>query len=160
MTDFYQPPRSDVETPVIDDQQGTPWKGILVGLLIDVVGGILLGIALVIIHTLTMLLLGQPIEDIADSWVNADFYSLQSLLLHLGAFSMTFLGAYFCVRIINYRVYFYVTIYAVFSAVIGLLMSMDSIYTVEQHALLTVMVFVISFVAAWLHLYRQQQRRK
>lgn len=159
MNDFYQPPSSNVETPVIDDQQGAPWKGLLVGVITDVVGGILIGIVMVIGHTLMMFLLGQPIEDIADSWANLQFYSLQSLILHIGAFSMTFLGAYLCVRIINHRVYFYAMIYAVLSATIGLLMSIDSIYTMEQNILLTMVVFIVSFFAAWLHLYRQQQRR-
>lgn len=160
MTDIYQPPSADVETPVVDDQQGPAWKGLLVGVITDVVGGILVGIVLVIGHTLIMFLLGQPIEDIADSWTELDFYSFQSLLVHIGAFSMTFLGAYLCVRIINHRVYFYAMIYAILSATIGLLMSIDSIYTIEQNILLTIIVFIVSFSAAWLHLYRQQQRSR
>ena len=160
MNDFYQPPSSKVETLVIDDYQGVPWKGILVGIVIDVVGGTLVGIFLLVAHTILMMQLGQPIDDIADSWQNLDFYSLQSLVLHVGAFSMTFLGAYFCVRIINHRIFFYVAIYALLSATIGLLFSIDSMYTIEQNILLTFLVFVVSYAAAWLHVSRQRQKRR
>ena len=160
MSDFYQPPNSEVETPVIDDHQGAPWKGILVGLVIDIVGGTLFGIILLIGHTIFMMLLGQPIDEIADSWQNLEFYSLQSLVLHSGAFVMTFLGAYFCVRIINHRVYFYVTIYAALSAAIGLLLSLGSMYTIDQNILLTMLVFAVSLAAAWLHTYRQRQKSR
>jgi hypothetical protein len=160
MSDFYQPPSSNVETPVREDYQGAPWKGILVGIVIDVVGSTLVTIFLLVAHTVLMMQLGQPIDDIADSWQNMDFYSLQSLVVHVAAFSMTFLGAYFCARIINHRVYFYVAIYALISAAIGLLFSIDSMYTLGQNVALTILVFVLSFMAAWLHLYRQRQKRR
>jgi len=160
MNDFYQPPSSNVETPVHENYQGAPWKGILVGIAIDVVGSILVTIFLLVAHTVLMMLLGQPIDTIADSWQNLDFYSLQSLIVHVAAFGMTFLGAYFCVRIINHRVYFYVGIYALISATIGLVFSFDSMYTLGQHIVLTILVFVLSFIAAWLHLYRQRQKRR
>ena len=130
------------------------------GIVIDVVGGILVGILLLVGHTIIMMQLGQPIDDIADSWQNLDFYSLQSLVLHVGAFSMTFLGAYICVRIINHREYFYVSIYALLSSTIGLLFSFDSMYSLEQNVFLTLLVFVVAFIAAWLHRHRQRQKRR
>lgn len=160
MSDIYQPPSANVETPVREDYQGAPWKGILVGVVIDVVGSALVTIFLLVAHTVFMLLLGQPVDDIADSWQNLDFYSLQSLILHSAAFSMTFLGAYFCARIINHRVYLYVAIYALISATLGLLFSIDSMYSLGQNVALTLLVFVLSFMAAWLHLYRQRQKRR
>ncbi len=160
MTDFYQPPVSNVETPVIDDRTGPPWRGLLIGILIEFVGGILVGILLVFGHGLLLMMFGMPTDEVVAFWTEFEFYSLTSLILHGASLSMTFLGAYFCVRLINYSLYKFAVIYAVISSILGVIIDMGSLYSIDQHIVLIIATFALSLSAAWFHGYRKLQKQR
>lgn len=159
MTDIYQPPDSDVDVAIADDRRGIPWKGLLIGLVIEFSGSVLVGMVIIIGHSLLLMLFNMPTEEVLDVWTDYEFYSLTSFILHGAGFLMTFIGAYFCVRIINFKLYHYAAVFAVLSSIIGVLFDMGEFYTIEQHLLLITITFAVSLSAAWVHGYRRSQKR-
>ena len=159
MTDFYQPPSSDVEQPIVRDEPGSPKKALLFGLTSYFGGGILLGIVIMVLHTILLMILGHHIDEAQQFWSTNDIYSPASLILHTIDFVMLFIGAYICAHVVNHRIYFYIFVYFVLAVVLSILLEMvfpDSMdYSTVQRIALVLIDAAICLFAGWLYLYNQ-----
>jgi len=94
--DIYQPPTSNPEQP--RPPQGSLWKGLLFGVVIDVIGTLVLGTIYAIVRVVYYSSTGLSEQQIIEKLKTVDHFSAESLFLTFLGLSLSFAGGYTCTK--------------------------------------------------------------
>lgn len=148
----YRPPESD---PRPSRAPGSPWRGILIGLSIDLGGTLLLGIVIGVVYAMSMAMDGASPDAINARLSHIEPWSALGLLSGLSGLLCTLLGGYACARIAGRQEYQSAAIMGALSVAVGCLLggNGDPLYLIVS-ALLTWFTAVLGA-----HWYCQRQAR-
>ena len=136
MTSPYQPPRASVAD--IERAPGSPIKGVIYGVLVDVGGSVLMGILLTVLYGVMLATSGASTEEIERTLATPEPLSWVSLVGNIVGFGMSFLGGYVCARVAGKDEYRSAGIVAAIALIAGFLFGMGT-YPVEWNLLLALL---------------------
>jgi len=139
VTNPYRAPAAAVAD--LDRPGGSPLKGVIYGVLVDIVGTTAATMAIMFAWGIVLALNGASAEDIQAMAQKIEPTSLVGLLASAVGCAFSFLGGYVCARVAGRAELKWATVMAVISTVFGLLMTTH----VPRDAFNTVML-VASFV--------------
>ena len=139
MTNPYRAPAAPVAD--LDRPLGSPLKGVIYGVLVDIVGTTAATMAIMFVWGIVLAVNGASAEDIQAMAQKIDPTSFVGLLASAVGCAFSFLGGYVCARVAGRAELKGAAVMAVISTVFGLLMTMH----VPRDAFNTVML-VASFV--------------
>ena len=127
---------------------GSPLKAVVYGVLVDVGGSIVLGVALVIAYSITLASSGVPSEEIERILAEGSPASWVAILGFLLGCATSFLGGYVCARTAGEAEMKWVGIVAAVSALASLLMGSGA-YAFEWNAVLALLGMGAVFAGGW-----------
>jgi len=133
MTSPYEPPKAAVSD--VERLPGSPVKGIVYGVLIDVGGSLVLGLAVMLLYGIVLAASGVPPEEMEKALTNVDPLSWVSLVGNVMGMGVSFLGGYVCARVAFKDEYKWAGVVAVISFISGFLFGMSA-YSIEWNLLL------------------------
>ena len=146
MTSPYQPPKAIVADA--DRAPGSPIKGVIYGVLVDVGGSVLMGIVLTVVYRVMLAASGASPEDMERALASPDPLSWVSLVGNIVGFGMSFLGGYVCARVAGKDEYRWAGIVAAIAFIAGFLFGMGA-YPVEWNLLLALVSASAVMGGAW-----------
>jgi hypothetical protein len=133
MTNPYQPPRAAVADVVA--AQGSPFKGVVFGLLVDIGGSIVGGLAMVFVYGIVLATSGASQAEIEQALTKVDPLSWFSIIGFTIGTTASFLGGYVCARVARAAELKWAGVVAAVSGIVSLLMGTGA-YSFEWNALL------------------------
>jgi hypothetical protein len=153
----YQAPGAalaDVERPA-----GSPIKAVIYGVLVDVGGSIVAGLAIALAYSIVLAASGAPIEEIQRAVTEPAETSWYSIVGFLVGCSASILGGYVCARVAAASEMKPVGIVAAVSGVASLLMGMGA-YSFEWNALMALVGMAAVFAGGWAGARRNRRRER
>ena len=133
MTSPYQPPKASVAD--VERAPGSPIKGVIYGVLVDLGGSVLVGTALMVIYGVMLASSGASADEMERALASPEPLSWVSLGGNIVGFGMSFLGGYVCARVAGRDEYRSAGIVAAIALIASFLFGM-SVYPVEWNVLL------------------------
>ena len=134
--DRFKPPSADVQDP--RRGQGSVTKGVVVGLLVDLVGTTVFGVVVSVLYGIALAAAGNSAKDIEATLGRADSDPLLSTVFLAGGVLCSVLGGYVCERIARQGNYKVGATLGLLSAAIGLVMGADA----SSSAMLALLIFL------------------
>jgi hypothetical protein len=148
-TNIYEPPKSDIS--VAENRPGSIVKAVVIGTLVEIVGTLLVGIAIGIAYVVILGGQGTSPEEMKSALVQIDPLSGLGLLgTVLGTF-VSVLAGYFCARIANRTSFKPAFILSGISFTLGLVSSYGS-YTGGVLIAMQVISVCAVLLGAWLYI--------
>ncbi len=134
----------------MNDAKGSPVKAIGIGILVDIIGSLIVGVIITIIYAIILANSGVSTEEIANRLASADPYSIFSIIgITAGCFISLFAG-YLCAKIVNYSEYQFVSILGLMSATLGVVIGGPH-YSVTENVILIILTFASVLLGARVH---------
>jgi hypothetical protein len=156
MTSPYQPPKASVAD--MERVPGSPIKGVVFGVLVDIGGSLALGVVISILYGIVLVASGASQEEMERILASPDPLSWASIVGNMAGFGMSFLGGYVCARVAGKYEYRWAGIVAAVAGVVGLLFGMAT-YPVEWNLLLALLSVGAVMGGAWT-VVRAKERKK
>ena len=123
MTNPYRAPAAPVAD--MDRPRGSPLKGVIYGVLVDIVGTTAATMAIMFVYGIMLAVNGASAEEIQAMAAKIDPTSLVGLLASAVGCAFSFLGGYVCARVAGHAELKWAGVMAVVSTLFGLLMTMQ-----------------------------------
>jgi uncharacterized membrane protein len=151
----YRPPQA----PVADQERprGSPVKGMIYGLLVDLGGTTVSSLALVFIWTIWLAMSGLEAEAIEQSLQNLEPLSPISVIGSVMGCGLSFLGGYVCARVARETELRCAAVVAVVSATVSL--AMGSSLPLELNLLFCLLTAGLVMLGGWLGERRNRRRQ-
>ncbi len=134
----------------MNDAKGSPVKAIGIGILVDIIGSLIVGVIITIIYAIILANTGVSTEEIKNRLANVDPYSIFSMIgTTLGCFVSLFAG-YLCAKTVNYSEYKFVAIMGLISATLGVAIS-GPYYSITENIILIILTFASVLLGARVH---------
>lgn len=132
----FAPPASEVRD--VSSRPGSPIKGVILGLLVDIGGSVVAGMLIGAAFAVFMAQSGMPAEEIFAALSNTRFASPLFVVSTMAGAGFSVLGGYICQRIARRQNYRLALVLAGLSTILGVAMSWST-YSPLAHALLTLL---------------------
>jgi hypothetical protein len=142
----YQPPGAVVSD--VERAAGSPVKAVIYGILVDVGGSVVAGIAFVLVYSIGLAASGASADDVQRAVSDASPLSWFSIIGFVIGCAASFLGGYVCARIAAASEMKWVGIVAAVSGVVSLLMGLGAM-EFEWNALMALAGMGAVFAGGW-----------
>jgi hypothetical protein len=129
--------------------RGAPWKGVLFGVLTDIVGTTAAAVLLSMVYGIVMAASGVSVEEMTETLAKPDPTSLISIIGMVIGTGFSVLGGYVCARVARQDELKWASLVAVASVVISFLMSSQA-YGAELHVLFGILTIAAVMAGGYL----------
>jgi ABC-type Na+ efflux pump permease subunit len=151
----YEPPAAAVKD--VEERTGSPVKAVLYGVLVDIGGSIVAGVAFVFLYSIGLAASGASAEDVQNAISDPSPMSWFSIIGFLIGCAASFLGGYVCARVAVTAEMKWVSIVAAVSGVVSILMGMGSL-AFEWNGVLALVGMGAVFGGGWTGAKRNRRR--
>lgn len=158
----FAPPKSHVEDSDKTQKPGSIWKGVVIGIVVDIVGttgGVIVISIVYMTLNLTPDMTPTEIEGISAKFSAelANFSSIWGLSGVVVGLGMSLLGGYICAIFAKERWKKAAVIYGVILAIYGLYLGKDY-STIGENISLSILTFIVIYLGGWLREGRHENQ--